>query len=279
MKATNDFFQWFLYGLQPDKNTPGIGGWVIFLLLALVAVIWLLYNSGSRRLPALGWQMATIFTALLILPVILYRFTTDYHIFIDPNFIDPSPLFPYREPVFYLGVLGGLLPVVLAIGYYVTFQGLSGCPRGLHGTYETIIGQCPECARLDNPPPQVHAQVRQPVDNYAQPQNAGGVAPARPSKRKVQAWLAVPNGRNYQLCEHETTIGRQATNDIYLMGDNTVSRQHAKIMEQNGRFKLVDLGSKSKTRVNGRVVREPVLLEHNDEIKFGDNTVVHFIAS
>jgi hypothetical protein len=280
MTTTNDFFLWFLYGLGPDKNTPGIGGWLIFLLLAFVAVIWLLYDSGSRRLPAIGWRMGVIFTTLLLLPVIIYRFTTDYHIFVDPTFIDPSPLAPYREPVFYLGVLGGLLPVILAIGYFVTYQGLTGCPRGLHAPYETVLGQCPECARLDNPVPPVSVRMSNQGSFAPGPRAADvGMAPLPPSKRKVQAWLATSSGKNYQLCEHETTIGRHSSNDIYLMGDTTVSRQHAKIVEQNGRFKLFDLGSKSQTRVNGRIVREPVLLEANDEIKFGDNTVVRFIAA
>jgi hypothetical protein len=276
MNATNAFFGWFLYGLNGDQ--PGIGGWLIFLLLALAAVIWLLYNSGSRRLPALGWRMGVILTALLILPVIIYRFTTDYRIFVDPTFIDPSPLAPYREPVFYLGVLGGLLPVVLAVGYFVTYQGLTGCPRGLHAPYETVLGQCPECARLDNPPAPVGMPM--PMGASRQPQGGGEpMAPMPPSKRKVQAWLAAANGKNYQLCEHETTIGRLSSNDIYLTGDSTVSRQHAKIVEQNGRFKLIDLGSKGQTRVNGRLVREPILLESDDEIKFGDSTVVRFVAT
>jgi len=102
------------------------------------------------------------------------------------------------------------------------------------------------------------------------------VAPLPPSKRKVQAWLVSSNGKSYQLCEHETSIGRMASNDIYLTNDATVSRQHAKIVEQGGRFKLFDLGSKGLTRVNGRTVREPVLLETDDEVKFGDNSVLQF---
>jgi hypothetical protein len=267
MATTNAFFSWFFYGL-----VGGMGGWLIFLVLALAAVIWMLYDSGTRRLPALGWKMAEILTAALILPTILFWFTTDR---VD---VLLSPLYPYAEPIFYLGILGGLLPLVLAIGYFVTFQGMNGCPRGMHGVYETVLGQCPECARMDMPPAPV---VIQSSAAYPPQRGAGGnggesVAPLPPSKRKVQAWLISTNGKSYQLCEHETTVGRMASNDIYLTNDATVSRQHAKIIEQGGRFKLFDLGSKGLTHVNGRTVREPVLLETDDEIKFGDNTVLQF---
>ena len=269
MATTTAFFSWFFYG---RVGGSGMGGWLIFLVLALAAVIWMIYDSGTRRLPALGWKMAVIFTTALILPTILFWFTTD-----RVNFTQ-SYLYPYAEPIFYLGILGGLLPIVLAVGYYVTFQGMKGCPRGMHGSYEAILGQCPECARMDMPPAPV---VIQSPAGYAPPRSGGGhsgesVAPLPPSRRKVQAWLVSSNGKSYQLCEHETTIGRMASNDIYLTNDATVSRQHAKIVEQGGRFKLFDLGSKGLTRVNGRTVREPVLLETDDEVRFGDNSVLQF---
>ena len=129
MPATNSFYVWFYYGLS------GLGGWFIFLLLALAAVIWLLYDSANRRLPALGWRMGVILTAALLLPTILYRFT------VDPLTPTTSPLAPFSESIFYLGILGGVLPLVLAIGYFVTYQGMVGCPNG--HVYEAILGKCP----------------------------------------------------------------------------------------------------------------------------------------
>jgi len=58
-----------------------------------------------------------------------------------------------------------------------------------------------------------------------------------------------------------------------------MSNNHAKIVEQNGHYRLNDLASTNGTRVNNRLVREPVLLEPDDEIQFGDNTVVRFVTS
>jgi hypothetical protein len=260
MTATNAFFTWFYYGLS------GLGGWLIFLLLALAGVIWLLYDSANRRLPAIGWKLGVILTAALILPAILYRFTVDP---INPSLT--SPLVAYSELIFYLGILGGILPVVLAVGYFVTYQGMVGCPQG--HVYEAALGQCP----YDAPPPGPIMPL--PPEPIARPRVEP--APPRPiaSKRHVHAWLVTDNGKDYQLCEHETTIGRSQQNDIYLTGDPTVGRQHAKIVEQNGHFRLHDLGSKSYTRINGHILRGPELLQPDDEIKFGDNTVVHFVTA
>jgi hypothetical protein len=282
--ATTDFFMWFFLG----NDYRGLGGWVYFFLIALAAVIWVMYDSSNRRLPALGWRMGVIITAALLIPTVFYRFTVPNLTALDiplgassqeiaEILAAISPLATYAEPIFYLGVLGGVLPFVLAIGYYVTFQGLKGCPRGIHGSYEAVFGQCPECARMDMPPTPIIMQRDDYVPHGQGRQPAGeSVAPPPPTKRKVQAWLVAGNGKSYQLCERETTIGRLSSNDIYLTGDNTLSRQHAKIVDQGGHFKLYDLGSKGLTRVNGRTVREPVLLETDDEIKFGDNTVLRF---
>jgi hypothetical protein len=226
-----------------------------------------IYNSSTRHLRVPGWRMAVILTACLMLPAILYRFTVT-----DLTTASTSPLAPFAELIFYLGLLGGVLPFVLAIGYFVTFQGMVGDEKG--HVYEKVLGKCPICAQSEIPPviPQNY-----PPDRVQPPVSV--VAPPLPRKPKVQAWLNARDGHSYQLYQGETTVGRSSSNDIYFQGDSTMGRRHAKIIEQNGHFRLLDLGSKNLTRVNGRVVREPILLEHDDEIQFGDNTTVTFIAS
>jgi hypothetical protein len=264
MAATNDFFIWFYYGLG------GLGGWFIFLLLALIGVVWLLFDNAQRHLPALSWRLAVILTALLIIPALLYRFT------VDPTNTASitSPLYPYSELIFYLGLLGGVLPLVISIGYYVTFQGLVGCDKG--HVYEVALGQCPECARLAVPAqPQI---IREAAPRPA-PIPTPPSAPLAEPKPKAHAWLITREGRNYQLNLGETTIGRSSENDIQLSGDTTISRHHAKVNEQNGHFRLIDLGSDNYTRVNGHVLRQPILLQPDDEIQFGDSTNVRFVTS
>ena len=104
-------------------------------------------------------------------------------------------------------------------------------------------------------------------------------APPRPRKAKTQAWLVEnKKGRNFQLNMGTTTIGRSSDNDICL-SDSMISKRHAKIIEERGHFRIVDLGSTNGTWVNGTFVREPVLLYPNDELRFGDSYKVSFIAA
>lgn len=262
---TYTFFLWFYFGLS------GIGGLFIFTLLSFVAVIWLFHDSIRRRLPVMGWKLGIAFAAILILPAILYRFTitgiTD---------IATSPLEPFSEPIFYLGVLGGVLPLVLAIGYYVTFQGLVACPDG--HIYEARLGNCPHPDHL--PPPQPSQNLRYSEPRLHDDSVDETSPPARPSKKRLNAWLInTERGRNYQLYVNETRIGRSIKNDIVLEGDRTVSRESARIIEQNGRFRLYSLNSGRYPRVNNYVLHEPMLLETEDEIQFGENTIFRFINS
>lgn len=263
MTGTDAFFRWFYTGLD------GLGGWFIFLVIAAIAVIWLLYDSASRNLPALGWRIGAILAAALLLPAIVFRFS---------GAETQLSLESFVEWIFYLGLLGGVVPPVLAVGYYVTYQGSVGCRQG-HQPYPKSLGQCPECARQAAPAAsQVYSpQPAAPSHDYER--TAPPASPPAPVKPKAHAWLIADNGRDYQLCVAETTIGKGSGSDIKLTGDTTVSRNHAKIVEQGGRFTLIDLGSKNGTRLNGRKVRQPETLEPDDVIEFGDNTRLRFVTA
>lgn len=50
------------------------------------------------------------------------------------------------------------------------------------------------------------------------------------------------NFRDYALNSVETIIGRSA-GDILFPQDDTISRRHARIIRQNGKFNLVDMNS------------------------------------
>jgi hypothetical protein len=263
MQATNTFFLWFYYGLN------GLGGWLIFLLVALAAAVWLFYDSARRHLPVLGWRVGIALAAVLILPAILYRFTVNQISDVATSFLGP-----FSEPIFYLGVLGGVLPVVLAIGYLITFQGLVGCPQG--HVYEAAVGDCPH---PDHLPPSPVGEALKPPDWEVAGETTPPIAP-EVQKQLAQAWLVSRDGRSsYQLFVKETRIGRSQLNDIVLQGDRSVSRESARVLEQNGHFRLQSLTAARYPRVGGQTVREPVLLEDDDEIEFGENTILQFIKS
>ena len=70
------------------------------------------------------------------------------------------------------------------------------------------------------------------------------------------------------------TLGRSSTNDVPL-GDRTLSRVHARIegVESGGSIKLVDLGSRNGTSLNGARITVPVVLSAGDRIQLGETLV------
>jgi pSer/pThr/pTyr-binding forkhead associated (FHA) protein len=70
------------------------------------------------------------------------------------------------------------------------------------------------------------------------------------------------------LLEHETTtVGRSPDCDVFL-DDVTVSRRHAQVLRQDGRFVIEDKGSLNGTFLNRRRI-ESGQLEDGDEVQIG----------
>ncbi|MBN1773370.1 MAG: FHA domain-containing protein [Deltaproteobacteria bacterium] len=74
------------------------------------------------------------------------------------------------------------------------------------------------------------------------------------------------------MIRDDFTIGRKEGNVIRLTERN-VSRNHARIARENGRFFLSDQGSYNGTRLNGRRVRGKMPLSPGDEVGIGDYTL------
>ena len=72
------------------------------------------------------------------------------------------------------------------------------------------------------------------------------------------AFLVVGGKRHFPLTQALVNIGRRLDNHLVL-DDPHVSRQHAQLRSQRGKFVLVDLNSTGGTRVNGHVVRQHTL--------------------
>src|SRR6185437_7016358 len=89
--------------------------------------------------------------------------------------------------------------------------------------------------------------------------------------------VLVQNGEQRTLSIDHTpfTVGRKVDKDV-VVADPRVSRDHAIIVSGNGRFTVVDQGSKHGTYVNGeRVDRKD--LERNDRLEFGVRDVVYAV--
>lgn len=75
------------------------------------------------------------------------------------------------------------------------------------------------------------------------------------------------DGRTFAVLRSPTRVGRLPDNDI-VFNDPRVSRHHAQLTEQNGRWILRDTGSTNGTAINGKIVREAAL-RPGDAISLG----------
>ena len=120
----------------------------------------------------------------------------------------------------------------------------------------------PEAAEAPSgpPPPSFgHTMVYSP-DREARPLEA----PPRVASRRS---LLVGEGKRRVLTPPRVTVGRSSECDI-VIDDPNVSRRHAELRAEDGRWIVADLGSTNGVRVNGRAV-ERLALEPGDEVAFG----------
>lgn len=264
---TTEFFIWFFSGLG------GIGGWILFFLISAAAVLYVFIDSGRRKLPAMAWRLGALLLALLVLPAAVYRF------------LDPATqltLVQYLELIFYFGIIGGIVPFFVALGYYLHFRGMATCPNG--HVYDPAYGACPDCPRE---PIIFDRGARGGVGTEIVGEREtittqfGNITLPFDTKEKANAFLLLPDGHNYELNKGITNIGRDMKKNDFAFDNHTVGRQHARIRQHEGRknlFRLADLDSTNGTFLNGRRVRRPRLLYSNDEIRFGPEVKVVFIA-
>lgn len=70
------------------------------------------------------------------------------------------------------------------------------------------------------------------------------------------------------------TIGRSTENNDIVVNDEKVSRNHLQmVMEDNGNYSVVDLGSTNGTFVNGQRISGEVRLQPSDEVRIGQTVL------
>lgn len=76
-------------------------------------------------------------------------------------------------------------------------------------------------------------------------------------------------GDEFNISRYAISIGRELGNDLAIVADKTISRQHAQIQFMDGEFHLQDLNSKNGTRLNGKKITRLAQLQSGDEICLG----------
>jgi pSer/pThr/pTyr-binding forkhead associated (FHA) protein len=85
-------------------------------------------------------------------------------------------------------------------------------------------------------------------------------------------------GAAFTLEGDQITIGRDSTNEI-VINDAEVSRRHARLTFQGGKYVLEDLGSTNGTFVNGQRLAGPRVLKSGEVVSFGEQIVLVFEAT
>ncbi|MBV6449629.1 MAG: hypothetical protein MHPDNHAH_00341 [Anaerolineales bacterium] len=85
-------------------------------------------------------------------------------------------------------------------------------------------------------------------------------------------------GAVFALEGDQLTIGRDSSNEITI-NDAEVSRRHARLTFQGGKFVLEDLGSTNGTFVNGQRLAGPRVLKAGEVVSFGEQIVLVYESS
>ena len=85
-------------------------------------------------------------------------------------------------------------------------------------------------------------------------------------------------GAAYTLEGDQITIGRDSSNGVTI-NDAEISRRHARLTFQGGKYILEDLGSTHGTFVNGQRLAGPRVLKPGEVISFGEQIVLVFEAT
>ena len=82
-------------------------------------------------------------------------------------------------------------------------------------------------------------------------------------------------GAAYTLEGDQLNIGRDSTNEVAI-NDAEISRRHARLTFQGGKYVLEDLGSTNGTFVNGQRLAGPRVLKAGEVVSFGEQIVLVF---
>lgn len=84
-------------------------------------------------------------------------------------------------------------------------------------------------------------------------------------------------GVTFPLEGDQLTIGRDSSNGVAI-NDAEVSRKHARLSFQGGKYVIDDLGSTNGTFVNGQRLAGPVVLKAGDVVSLGEQIVLMYDA-
>lgn len=181
-----------------------------------------------------------------------------------------------------VGIDGVMVPNVYDVYLHpADFATFDPVKRSLARDLEANLGRTARQRRfhlVSKPVVRIHADARVPTGGIRIESHLQDVEP--PAQEELQHTAVMPKvsdgpsapsfvvaDTSFSVRRSPTRFGRLPDNDIVL-NDKRVSRHHAEVMQQSGRWLLRDTGSTNGTAVNGKIVREAIL-KPGDRISLG----------
>ncbi|MCO5205577.1 MAG: FHA domain-containing protein [Anaerolineae bacterium] len=246
-------------------------GLVFFgVFIAAAVAIYIFFDASGHGDPSRVnvVKIVSFSAVILTLPSLYYRL-------FDPTAV-AAGLIAYSIGVstaISLWALLGMVGVILAVGvgiYY--FVALRDSEVYMASPVDTQYSA--PSTQMPPPPPPVPPvpPVQSPPSS---PPQERVVSPTQPIYQEPAptAWLIVRSagrsGTQYGLStKRNNTIGRDARQADFVLDDDTVSREHARVRYENGKFVVYDLASTSGTYVNDNMIQRQMLYD-GDKITVG----------
>ncbi len=213
---------------------------------------------------------------------------TKYNIYLNPrDYTDLEPSLPevttrLQDYLILTAKQRGYTLIIRPILHFIPDNKISLGQTQVEAVFENIGSSQNIPANLQNPIPQPNVppietvnpnatamispeqseQYASEVETTLTPARDNAIPHAALSERASQGF-----GNTYRLQSEVTHIGRHSTNDI-VINNPRVSRYHAEIRYEQGKFIIYDISSTNGVRVNNRREKQAVL-KNGDVLAFG----------
>lgn len=127
---------------------------------------------------------------------------------------------------------------------------------------------CPQCHTENQAGDKFCQECGSPLPAVSDPaQLDTGSGPGSNGGAPILVRLGSDGGQEFRI-QGGATVGRLDSCDLAIH-DSSVSRQHARISQANGGYRIQDLGSTNGTMINGTRISSPQMLHQGDIVTFG----------
>jgi len=240
-------------------------GVAIAFAITFITTLWIFFDSQSNNKSATLWRVVSLLTAMAVIPSAILSLFPELAIGLGAL----PALFAFLGPISTIISLISLLFYTMGIGvhtYPAEAEELDYAPVPVASRDNNESTNAQDVGKPNTEP-------QTPVGNGMMQlgDDSTQVFARTPRQRQPIAWVVALNGpqigKTYRLREL-ADIGRDSKHNDISLDDRTISRQHARIREENREFVIYDLVSANGVSVNGETVQRQVL-DNGDSIVMG----------